>query len=110
MWSMLGTSWAHVEPMLGLCWPMYVRPRLGLRWRMLAYVGPMLSHFGGYVGDMLAILGLFWGYVGNLCCKHLPIQRFTIFSFPQSKNHGRTYVIFNIAKMKFSAAEGPKTL
>ena len=25
---------------------------------MLAYVDPMLSHLGGYVGDMLAILGL----------------------------------------------------
>ena len=30
---------------------------------MLPYVGPMLSHLGGYVGDMLAILGLCWGYV-----------------------------------------------
>ena len=31
MWSMLGTSGAHVEPMLGLCWPM-----LGLCWPMWA--------------------------------------------------------------------------
>ena len=31
MWSMLGTSWAHVEPMFSLCWPM-----LGLCWPMLA--------------------------------------------------------------------------
>ena len=43
MWSMLGTSWAQVEPMLGLG-----RPMLGLGW---AYIGPMLA----YVGPMLAL-------------------------------------------------------
>ena len=35
--------WAHVGPMLALCWPM-----LALAWPMLAlswpYVGPMLTH------------------------------------------------------------------
>ena len=35
---MLGSSWAHVGPMLGPCWPM-----LGLCW-------PMLRHLGSYVG------------------------------------------------------------
>ena len=63
MWSMLGTSWAHVEPMLSLCWPMLglCWPRLGLCW---ACVGPMLSHLGGYVGDMLCWLS--WAYVEDM--------------------------------------------
>ena len=50
---------------------------LGLCWRMLApwaYVGPMLSHLGGYVGHMLGICWLSWAYVrdmlGNLCAQH----------------------------------------
>ena len=38
MWSMLGTSGAHVEPMLSLCWPM-----LGLCWPMLAPCWSMLA-------------------------------------------------------------------
>ena len=38
MRSMLGTSGAHVEPMLGLRWPMLAY--VGLGW---AYVGPMLA-------------------------------------------------------------------
>ena len=69
---MLGTSWAHVEPMLSLCWPM-----LGLCWPTfaqvgpmfapwLAYVGPMLSHLGGYVGHMLGICWLSWAYVEDM--------------------------------------------
>ena len=40
----------YVELMLayvGVCWP-----------PMLAQCWPMLSHLGGYVGDMLVILGL----------------------------------------------------
>ena len=41
---------------------------------MLAYVGPMLSHLGGYVGHMLGICWLSWAYVGdmlgNLCAQH----------------------------------------
>ena len=40
--------------MLGLCWP------------MLAYVGPMLSHLGGYVGHMLGICWLSWAYVEDM--------------------------------------------
>ena len=37
---------------------------------MLAYVGPMLSHLGGYVEHMLGICWLSWAYfedmLGNL--------------------------------------------
>ena len=47
MRSMLGTSCVHVEPMLGICWP------------MLAYVGLGRD----YVGHMLAY-GVCWPYVG----------------------------------------------
>ena len=52
---------------------------------MLGQVGPMLS----YVGPILGPLGLCWAHVG-LC---------------------RAYVgnVFNIAKMKFLAVEGPTT-
>ena len=74
MWSMLGTSWAHVEPMLayvrrmlayvGLGWA-YVGPMLAYVGPMLAYVGSMLSHLGGYVGHMLGICWLSWAYVGE---------------------------------------------
>ena len=49
--------------MLGLCWPQ-VGPAL-------AYVGPMSSHLGGYVGHMLGICWLSSAYfgdmLGNLC-------------------------------------------
>ena len=64
MWSMLGTSWAHVEPMLSLCWPMLaeVGPMLGLCWPHVGlcwpYVGPSWRLGWAYVGDMSAILGL----------------------------------------------------
>ena len=44
---------------VGLGWAYVVGP-------MLAYVGPMLSHLEGYVGHMLALLGLCWGYVRQL--------------------------------------------
>ena len=84
----LALGWAHVVyvgHILGPCWT-YVGPMLayvGLGWAyvgtMLVYVGPMLSHLGGYVGDML----------GNLSWN---ILRYNFFSFPQSKNHGKTYV------------------
>ena len=51
MWSMLGTSWAQVELVLGLVWPM-----LGLRWLRLglcwAYLGVCW-----YNGSMLAYVG-----------------------------------------------------
>ena len=115
MWSMLGTSWAHVEPMLGLCSPML--GLCGLGW---AYVGPMLAYVGprlapcwlmllGICWDMLAIFGLCWAYVRQFMLKNIPRQLFTIFSFPQSKNPEKP-TFLNIAKMKFSAAEGPKTL
>ena len=74
MWSMLGTSWAHVELMLA-----YVRPMLayvGLGWAYIglgwAYVGPILSHLGGYVGHMLAILGLCWGHVRQFKSSERP--------------------------------------
>ena len=33
---------------------------------MLAYVGPMLSHLGGYVGHMLGICWLSWAYVEDM--------------------------------------------
>ena len=69
-WCMLGTSWAHVEHMLGLCWPMlgwaYVGPMLAYVGPMLAYVGSMLSHLGGYVGHMLGICWISWAYVGDM--------------------------------------------
>ena len=58
MWSMLGTSGAHVEPMLA-----YVGPMLA---PMSAYVGPMLSHFGGYVGHRLGICWLSWAHVEDM--------------------------------------------
>ena len=61
VWSMLGTSWAQVEPMLGLGWPM-----LGLCW---PYAEPSWRLCWAYVGDMLAILGLCWGYVRQFMLK-----------------------------------------
>ena len=80
---------------------------------MFPYLGPMLSHLGGYVGHMLGIRWLCWAYVReilrSLYSKKSSDTTFYAFSVPQSKNHGKTYV-FNISKMKFSAAEGPKTL
>ena len=88
---MLGTSWAHVEPMLGLCWPMlglcwpmlaWVGPMLAYVGPILAYVGPMLSHLGGYVGDMLAILGLCWGYVRRFMLKKSSDTTFCDFFLP----------------------------
>ena len=63
---------------------------------MLACAGPMLSHLGGYVGHMLGICWLCWAYVaeilGNLYSKIFSDTIFYDFSFPQSKNHGKTYV------------------
>ena len=41
--------------------------------------------------------------------KNLPIQLFTIFPSHKAKTMEKP-TFFNIAKMKFSAAEGPKTL
>ena len=75
---MLGTSWAHVEPMLSLCWPM-----LGLCWPMFAQVGPMLGLCWPHVGPMLSpmlepilehmlgICWLSWAYVEDMLgnCK-----------------------------------------
>ena len=67
MWSTLGTSCAHVEPMLGICWPMLAYAGLGRDCvgHMLAYVSPMLAyvgtilvHLGGYARHML---GICWG-------------------------------------------------
>ena len=80
---------------------------------MLACAGPMLIHLGGYVGHTLGICWLSWAYVGeilgNLCRKISSDTTFYDFSFPQSKNTGKP-TFLNISKMKFSAAEGPKTL
>ena len=59
---------------------------------MLAYVGSMLSHLGGYVGHMLGILGLCWGDVRQFMWKKSSDTTFSDFSFPQSKNTGKTYV------------------
>ena len=39
---------------------------LGPCWRTLAYVGPMLSHLGGYVGHMLGTCWLSWAYVEDM--------------------------------------------
>ena len=91
--------------MLGLCWA-YVGP-------MLASVGPMLRHLGGYVGHMLGICWLSWAYVGdmlgNLCGKSLATQLFPIYPSRKAKTLEKP-TFFNIAKVKFSAAEGPRTL
>ena len=99
-WCMLGTSWAHVEHMLGLCWPMlgwaYVGvcwPHVGLCW---LYVEPSWRLCWAYVGDMLDILGLCWGYVYDS-------------SSPKAKALEKP-TFFDIAKLKFSAAGGPKAL
>ena len=95
---MLGTSWAHVEPMLAYVRRMlaYVGSMLGLCWRMLApcwlYVEPSWRLCWAYVGDMLAILGLCWGYVRQFMLKKSSDTTFYGFSFPQSKNTGKTYV------------------
>ena len=62
---------------VGLCWP-YVEPSWRLCW--------------AYVGDMLAILGLGWGYVRQFMLKKSSETTFSDFSFPQSKNTGKTHV------------------
>ena len=74
--------------MLGICWLSwaYVGDMLAYVGPMLAYVGPMLSHLGGHVGQMLGICWLSWAYVKS------SVTFFDDFSFPQSKNHGKTYV------------------
>ena len=59
---------------------------------ILAYVGPMLSHLGGYVGHMLGICWLSWAYVRQFMLKKSSDTTFYDFSFPQSKNTGKTYV------------------
>ena len=63
---------------------------------MLAYVGPMLSHLGGYVGHMLGICWLSSVYVGdmfgNLCGKSLPRQLFPSFPARKTKALEKTYV------------------
>ena len=69
----VGVRWPHV----GLCW-LYVEPSWRLCW--------------AYVGDMLAILGLCWGYVRQFMLKKSSDTTFYDFSFPQSKNTGKTYV------------------
>ena len=104
MLAYVGLGWAYVGPMLA--------PLLAPRWKKTCwpYVEPSWRLCWAYVGDMLAIFGLFWGYVRQFMLKNLPIQLFTIFSFPQSKNHEKTLRFLDIAKLKFSAAEGPKTL
>ena len=84
--------------MLGLCWP-HVGP-------MLAYVG----YLGGYVGDMLAILGLCWGYVRRFMLKKSSDTTFYEFFLPAKQKPWKNLRFFKIAKMKFSAAKGPKTL
>ena len=66
MWSMLGTSWAQVEPMLGLG-----RPMLGLGW---AYVGVCWPHVGICWPYVEPSWRLSWAYVeemlGNFCAQH----------------------------------------
>ena len=80
---------------------------------MLASVGPMLRHLGGYVGHMLGICWVSGAYVGemlgNLCGKSLPTQLLPIIPSRKAKAMKKP-TFFDIAKMKFSAAEGPKTL
>ena len=65
MWSMLGTSWAQVEPMLGLGRPMLglCWPRLGLCW---AYVGVCWPHVGICWPYVEPSWRLCWAYVGYL--------------------------------------------
>ena len=84
MLAYVGLGWAYVGPMLA-----YVGS-------MLAYVGSMLSHLGGYVGHMLGICWLswayVWGYVRQCMLKKSSDTTFYDFSFPQSKNTGKTHV------------------
>ena len=83
---------------------------LGLCWRMLAPCWPMLAPCWAYVGDMLAILGLCWGYVRQFMLKKLARHFLTIFPSRKAKTLEKPTFFFDIAKMKFLAAEGPKTL
>ena len=85
---------------------------LGLCWRMLAPCWPMLSHLGGCVGHMLGICWLSclcWGYVRQFKLKTIPRQLFPIFPTSKAKTMEKL-TFFDIANIKFSAAEGPKTL
>ena len=80
----------------------------------LVYVGPMLSHLGDYVGHMLGICWLSWAYVGDmlgdLCRKKSSDTTFvTIFPSRKPKTLKKP-TFFDIAKLIFSAAEGPETL
>ena len=110
-WAKLGPCglcWAHLGPMSSLCWA-YVRPMLacvGLGW---AYVGPMLAYVGPTL-DVLAILGLCWGYVRHFMLKTSCDTFFGRFFLPVKQKPWKKPTFFDIAKMKFSAAKGPKTL
>ena len=59
---MLGTFWAHVDPMLSLCWPM-----LGLCWPMFA-CWPHVGLCWPYVEPSwrLGICWLSWAYVEDM--------------------------------------------
>ena len=69
---------------------------------MLAYVGPMLAH-------VEPSWELCWGHVWAIYVETiLRCQFFRPGPPPGAQNHVKTDV-FNIAKMKFLAAEGTKT-
>ena len=79
---------------VGLCWP-YVEPSWRLCW--------------AYVEDMLAI----WGLLRT--CEAIYVEKIfrdnflRIFPSREAKTTKKP-TFFNIAKTKFSSAEGPKTL
>ena len=121
-WAMLGPSLAyvgpsraHVEP----CWA-HLGPMLAQVGPMLGYVGPILGPCWAYVGPMLACVGPMLAHVEpswELCRGPvwaiyvetiLRCQFFRPEPPPGARNHVKT-MFFNIAKMKFLAAEGAET-
>ena len=59
---------------------------------------------------MLAISGLCWGYVRQFMLKESSDTTFYEIFLPAKQKPWKKPTFFNLAKMKFSAAEGPKTL
>ena len=48
----VGPFWAHVGPMLGLCWPMLPMLACAHFGPMLAHVGPILGHVETKFGNL----------------------------------------------------------
>ena len=105
-WRLCGAYVGDMLAILGLCWG-YVSvcwPHVGLCW---PYVEPSWRPCWADVGDMLAILGLCWGYVRRFLLKKSSVTFFDDFSFPQSKNHGKTYV-FRHRQDEILGRQGPQ--